>query len=267
MTELPLIQPTPLKLSVSKIKTFDQCAKKFHFTYILKMPRKEQDFHVFGKLLHKALEDFHQLYIKGWLLPANEAMKVAWQAAKAEFADKMTPQAIKDAFDILSKYLKLVASNPPTYLTNVLSTEEPFNFELTNNIILNGVIDKVSTDDDGMVHISDYKSTKDKRYLKDDWFQLMTYAFVVMHNKPEIERVRVSYVLLRHDFEHISKEVSREEAEAVKGEYERFAADIENEKEYQATVSNLCRWCDHLEICPQGLKSIGKEVRHGEIDW
>jgi RecB family exonuclease len=179
MENSTLIKTAPLKLSVSKTKTFNTCRKQFEFNYILHMPRKERDYLIFGSMIHKALEEFHQLYIKGWLLPANEAMKTAFKVAKVEYASKMTPSAIKDAFDILCKYLKWI-SDKPNELHKVIATEDDFKFPLTDNIILNGYIDKIKTDDDGLIHISDYKSTKDKRYLKDDWFQLMTYAFVVM---------------------------------------------------------------------------------------
>jgi putative RecB family exonuclease len=263
-----LIAPTqPLKLSVSKSKTWSHCKKQFQYSYIIKLPKVDRDYHLFGKILHKALEDFHQLYIKGWLLPANEAMKVSFQAAKAEFANKMTPEAVKDAFDILCQYLKMVASKPPTYLTNVKSTEEAFNFPLTDDIILNGFIDKIEIDPDGLLHISDYKSTKDKRYLKDDWFQLLTYAFVIMTRQPELEQVRVSYVLLRHDFERISRVVSREEVMAIKERYLAYAADIVNAKEYPANPTRLCGWCDFLDHCVEGKRVVGKQTTHGEIDW
>ena len=262
-----IIKTAPLKLSVSKTKCWNACKKQFQFNYILHLPKVERDYHVFGKFVHKALEEFHQLYIKGWLLPANEAMSTAFKLAKEEFASQMKPEAIKEGFDILCKYLNLVAHKPPNYMSQVISTEEAFNFELTDRIILNGFIDKVNTDDDGLVHISDYKTTKDKRYLKDDWFQLMTYAFVAMHNKPDMEKVRVSYVMLRHDFEEISKEVSREEAETVRQAYIDYARDIESADEYPANVGPLCRFCDFLEHCGPGMKSVGKEVRHGEIDY
>jgi RecB family exonuclease len=257
----------PLKLSVSKTKCWNSCKKQFEYNYILHLPKIERDYHIFGKMLHKALEDFHQLYLKGWLLPANEAMSTAFKTAKAEFGAQMKPEAIKEAFDILCKYLRLVSNKSSDYMQKVISTEEAFNFPLTDNIILNGFIDKVNTDDDGLVHISDYKSTKDKRYLKNDWFQLMTYAFVVMHNKPELEKVRVSYVMLRHDFEEISKEVSREEAEVVRQQYIDYARDIESADEYPANPTRLCGWCDFIDVCAEGKKFIGKEVRHGEIDY
>jgi hypothetical protein len=134
MENKTLIKTAPLKLSVSKTKTFNTCKKQFEFNYILHMPRKERDYLIFGSMIHRALEEFHQLYIKGWLLPANEAMQAAFKVAKAEYGSKMEPKAIKEAFDILCKYLKLVSEKPDS-LGKVLATEEAFNFKLTDNII------------------------------------------------------------------------------------------------------------------------------------
>ena len=53
-----------LRLSVSKTKTFLDCKAKYKFCYIEKLPRKDWDFHTFGKFCHKVLEDFHNAYVK-----------------------------------------------------------------------------------------------------------------------------------------------------------------------------------------------------------
>jgi putative RecB family exonuclease len=259
---------SPLKLSVSKIKCFSHCLKQYEFNYILRLPKVDREYHLFGKFLHLALEEFHRAYIKGWLLSSNEAMSVGWKAAKAKYADRMTSEALKECKEILSNYLKLVSERPKTFLTNVLSAEQEFNFPLSDKVILNGFIDKVQVDDDGMTHISDYKSTKNKKYLKDDWFQLLTYAFVIMNEKPDLEKVRVSYILLRHDFEAISKEITREEAMTVKDDYIRYAADIEATVEFPATTSRLCLYCDFLQTCESGKEAMfGEQTTHGEINW
>jgi ATP-dependent helicase/DNAse subunit B len=258
----------PLKLSVSKTKTFSSCAKQYEYRYVIKLKKPDKDYHTFGKCLHKALEDFHQAYVKGSLLLPHEEMFNAWKNAKAQYATQMTKEALKECFDILSSYLKWVSKRSPDFNAKVLSTEEAFSFPLTDNIILNGYIDKINIDNDGVLHISDYKSTKNKKYLKDDWFQLLTYAYVVMTNKPELDKVRVSYILLRHDFEHISKEVSRDEVMAVKQTYLDYARDIEQTMVYEANPTFMCKFCDYIEECSDGQKFIfGKQQTHGQIDW
>lgn len=258
----------PLKLSVSKTKVWNACKKQYEFNYILRLPKTDKDFHLFGKILHKALEEFHLAYINGCLLAPNEAMSAAWKKAKDKYASRMTPEALKECKDILTDYLLLVSKKPRSFLTNVLAAEQEFKLNLSDTVILNGFIDKVETDDDGMIHISDYKSTKNKKYLKDDWFQLLTYAFIIMQQKPNLEKVRCSYILLRHDFEYLTKEITREEAMTVKDTYLAYGLDIDNATEYPATTSQLCRHCDFLQSCSEGLAAtFGEQTTHGEINW
>lgn len=257
----------PLKLSVSKCKVFSSCRKKYEFNYVIKLPKVDRDYHIFGKCLHKALEDFHQMYINGWLLGSSEAMKIAWKTAKTEYASRMTSEAIKECFDILSGYLKLVSEKPKSFLTGVVSAEQAFDFPLADNVILNGFIDKVQIEDDGVLLISDYKSTKNKKYLQDDWFQLQTYAFVIMSQRPELKKVRAAYTMLRHNFENITKEITREEAMAVKDQYLAYAADINSATEYPATTSALCRMCDFIDHCKEGQAAVYGPQQYGEIKW
>jgi ATP-dependent helicase/DNAse subunit B len=257
----------PLKMSVSKSKCWDQCKKRYEFQYILKLPRKEADYHIVGHLLHKVLEDFHQAYIKGSTAPYNEVMKRAWKAAKIQYSPKLKAEAVKECYDMLASYLDWLSKQSSDFCRKILTTEEAFSFPLTDKVILNGFIDRVGVDYDGVLHIADYKSTKNKKYLKDDWTQLLTYAFVILNKRPDIDRVRVSYILLRHDFEHMSREVSRAEAMEVKQLYLDAARDIETTTTYEASPSPLCRTCDFLQECAVGKKTVFSEATYGETNW
>src|SRR5271169_6155263 len=97
-----------LRLSVSKVKCYDSCHKKFEYNYVLKMPRKEFEFYAFGKLLHKALEEFHLAYLNGSTVPYNKTMSAAFKVAKAEYKDKSTPEMLDECIQILGQYLKVL---------------------------------------------------------------------------------------------------------------------------------------------------------------
>jgi ATP-dependent helicase/DNAse subunit B len=85
-----------LRLSVSKTKCFLQCKKQFHFSYILKFPKKERDYHIFGKFCHKVLEDFHNAYINDHSeKPFNIEMGIAYKTALSEYGNKMTSEMKK----------------------------------------------------------------------------------------------------------------------------------------------------------------------------
>lgn len=258
-----------LRLSVSKTKCFNQCRKQFEYNYILKLPKKDHDYHIFGKFCHKVLEDFHRSYIKhNSTNPYNIEMSKAFKEALLEYKDGMTAEMKKDCWEIINKYLKIITENKKNnLLTNLIDVERNFSFNIGNNVILNGMIDRIQIDDDNVLHVADYKTTKNKKYLKNDWFQLLTYAYILVSEDPSIQKVRGSYVLLRHDFEYITKDFSIDEIMEVKEKYLEYANQIRNEKEYPATVQILCRYCDYVDICSDGRKMMDTSKIHGEVNW
>lgn len=257
-----------LRVSVSKTKTFAQCKKQYEFNYIHKLPKKEWDHHVFGKFCHRVLEVFHTTYIEGCLLPYNTVMTDAFKVAWSEYKDKMTPEMKKDCWDIIDKYLRLVVKDKKNNLpANVIACEKRFELPLTDNIILNGAIDRIQLDADNVVHVADYKTVKNKRYLKNDWFQLLTYAYVIVSEDPSVKKVRASYVLLRHDFEYITTEFDVEQIMGVKDQYIKYAEQMLAETEFPPTPSALCNYCDFLEHCPAGKSKAFGQAVYGEVNW
>lgn len=255
-----------LRLSVSKVKTFESCAKKFQYTYVLKLPRKEHDFFSFGKFCHTALENFHIAYLNGSTDTYDQTMTKVFKDAKQEYGPKMKPEMIKECFEILSNYLKIISTNKMHNLSvPIIAVEKNFTVKLNDQISLIGMIDRLQVDNDGVLHVADYKTTKNKKYLMDDFFQLLTYGFVLMQEDSSIEKIRASYILLRHNFELITQEFDRDTILEVRDKYIDYANKIINETEYSANPTRLCEWCDFIDICDQGKKQL-KRV-NGEIEW
>lgn len=255
-----------LRLSVSKSKTFIQCKKQFEFNYILKLPQKERDYLTLGKFCHRVLEWFHQQYIEGCLLPYNVTMSDAFKIGLVDYKDSMTPVIKKECWDIINNYLKLISKDKKIGFS-VTSVEKKFNFELEPNLILNGFIDRIQIDDDNVTHVADYKTTKNKKYLKNDWFQLLTYALVLMTEDPSLEKVRGSYILLRHDFEYFTKEFDRKQVLEVKSKIIDYANQIRNEKDFLPNPTALCNYCSFQEHCPEGLEKSYTKKTYGEVSW
>ncbi len=261
-----------LRLSVSKTKTFVDCKKKFEFTYIQKLPRKTWEHHTFGKFCHKVLEDFHNAYIKNDSKKLfNIEMGNAFKAAMVEFKEDMTPTMKKDCWDIINKYLLLISNDKKNNLSaNVIAVEKDFSFPIEKNIILNGFIDRVQLDADNVIHVADYKTTKNKKYLKNDWFQLLTYAYVILQENPDLKKIRASYILLRHDFEYITTEFLVPEIISIKDKYLDYANQIRTETEYAPNPTALCSWCDHLNSCSAGKDKVNQyqsDKIYGEVKW
>jgi putative RecB family exonuclease len=255
----------PFKISLSKAKTYEGCNKQYNYSYNLKLPQKERDFHVFGKLVHQVLEDFHRTFIEGCLLQTNVVMADAFNSACKKY--KVTKEAKDEAYSIIDKYLQIITKKKDE-LKSVVSVEKHFSINITDTIILNGQIDRIQIDKDNILHVADYKTTKNKKYLKNDWFQLLTYAYVIFLENPNVEKIRGSYILLRHNFEYMTKEFSKEEILGIKSKYENYAKSIAEDKLWKASPTQLCSWCSFLDICQEGKEFIQpKNIKYGAVSW
>lgn len=261
-----------LNLSVSKAKTFKECKAKFRFTYIEKLPRKERDYHVFGKFLHEVLEKFHKMRLSGDSRPDNKVISEAFKSAITNFGDKLTPEQIEESKNIIKQYLiKLDFDRKLNQESQVLDVEKEFYININDKVLLNGFIDRIQLDADGLLHVSDYKTTllldkkdlsipfnntdKYKRYKK-DIFQLKTYAYVLMLENPDIDKIRCSYMMLRHNFFLIEKVFTRAEIMEIGETFLDYADKIDEEKLYRASTSPLCGYCDHLDACAPGQEFV-----------
>lgn len=248
-----------LWLSVSKIKTFKQCKAKYRYAYIkyIKVD-KSWDHLNFGSVLHGALEYFHQFLLDGDSDDIHTIMQKAFKKILLEYKGKLDKEQKKEAFDILTKYLfvydSLLKNNK---LPNVLSVEDDFYIDI-DGIIFNGKVDRIQQDYDGIVNILDYKTNKKKVSLKYDKFQLLAYAYYLFLKDPNLNHIRSSYLLLRHDFEEIKVEYKRDDVSEFEEKMLSIRSSIESEKIWRPQPSPLCPYCDYLEICDEGRRSLNK---------
>lgn len=254
-----------IRLSVSKTKTYINCPKAYQFSYILKMPKKERDYHVFGKFVHKVLEDFHLAYIAGCTDSYPKAMTKYFKEAlqNEEFLGKLTPDQKAESKSILTNYLNIIKENP----FNVVSCEDKFELPIRDEkveVVLNGMIDRIQIDPDGVYHVADYKTSKTSQYLQNDYFQLLTYAFILINKHPEITKVRGSYVLVRNNFEHVTKEFEIDEIMTVVPKYLEYGYNMMTDQKFEPKTSPLCNYCDFQDSCEEGKK---KKLKIGETTW
>jgi RecB family exonuclease len=254
MSDLLPTASDQFRLSVSKSKSFNLCRKQYQFNYLLKFPKKDFPFHTTGSFCHLVLETFHQYYVDGCDLPHNAAMGNAWKVAWVKYKDKMTPEMKKECWELINQYLRLIADGKVNF--NILACEKPFSFLIDDNVILNGAIDLISLDKDNVVCVGDYKTTRNIRYLKNDWFQLLVYALVLHTSDPTITKVRASYIPIRHNYEKITKEFNLEEILGVKQTLIEYARQMKQATEFPATPNNLCSWCSFLDHCLEGKEQV-----------
>jgi len=253
------------KLSVSKTNTYLQCNKKYKFSYILKLPRKEFEYHIFGRFVHKALENFHLAIIAGDRRKDADIMFASFDDALQEFLPKISKDSKNLAIELLKQYLSQWEADKVK--TSVLEAEKVFNIGISNTLLLTGMIDRIQLDNDGVYHIVDYKTSKSAQYLKNDLLQLLTYAFVIYNEHPEIEKVRVSYIMLKLGSQYITKEFSLDQILSIKQMYEGYANEILSDQNFKANPGILCKFCEFADLCDEAKSYMSGLYKTGKMQW
>lgn len=237
-----------IKLSASSTKTFEQCPKKYFYTYIDKLPRKSWSHLTLGTFCHKTLELFHSKWKIDKNLELVTLMGECFSLARTEDEfSGMSGEQLEEAKLMLQAYL---ASMEKHGMPNVLFVEEPFKLNI-GKYLLRGFMDRVDVDADGLFHILDYKTTRNPAYLSGpgDDFQLLVYGLALKNKYPDMDKFRASYVLLRKGAKLITNEYSVYDIDKCEKKILDFGNRIENEQRWEKRPSALCSWCDFYSPC------------------
>ena len=251
--------------SYSKISSYKSCPKAYKFIYIDKLPRLDKPYFVFGSFAHSILEKFHKEFIDGSKDPIEIVMKKSFISALKEFKLKLTKEQIDEVFAIMQTYLDKLSQQDK--FPNVLSVEKKIWIELDNEIIFNGFIDRIQMDRDNVLHITDYKTTKNEKYLTDRT-QLLLYAYIMYLENKDLDKIRTSYMMLKHGMKLLEKDHNIDELIIAKNKLLEQCIIAKNDKLYRAKPSNFsCNFCDFLDRCDEGKALIYKKAKFGQIDW
>lgn len=238
-----------LVLSPSRVKTYEQCPRKYYYSYVEHLPRKEWDHFDLGHLAHGALEHFHENYRDDKNPPDNMAllMKTAFQKQwnSMETESKVADSAVEEAKKLLREYIRGLKSNGIG--SKILSLEKDFKLPLNKNYDLRGVIDRLDLDEDGIYHIKDYKTNKNPKYM--DAAQLRAYGIYLLDTYPEIDRFRGSYIMLRFSGMNISYDFNKEDVIKERKRLIEIGDRITEEERWITKPSRLCDWCDYKDPC------------------
>jgi len=273
-----------LKLSVSSMDTYSTCPKKYHYRYIEKVDieTEPQIATAFGTCAHLILELFHQKVTDE--TPQEDWPKIMAKCCKEAFASNEVDGAFldQDVWYPESKYKKKIESfllqkrdkipggifakdkvNGIIYirfmmqqyldklreegLPNVLYTEKDFKFEIRKGVVVRGFIDRVDKVSEDHLHVLDYKTSKNAKYLKE--FQLLVYAKALKLMFPNLKRITGSFMLLKHGFDEVSYELTDMEIEKCENKIVKSAKNILTEDKWIKKPGILCNWCDYKSIC------------------
>jgi DNA helicase-2/ATP-dependent DNA helicase PcrA len=251
---------TTKKVSYSQLNTYEDCPKKYKYSYVLRVPSKPHASLSFGSTIHNTLKDFYTLLkdsregFEGIVeKPTEEKLlelyDMHWLSQGYDSKDHEEKRRLSGK-NMLKKYYKdLYSEDQRPY-----RLEESFSVHVGESVFV-GKIDRIDIVNEGKekleVEIIDYKTGKVKNdaNIKKD-LQLPLYALFA-EQKLGLKVVAAKYIFVEHG-EVVEVDVSEERKEAAKN---RVVEIIENikEKDFAPTPGYLCRYCDYNTICEDAM--------------
>jgi len=243
-----------LRLSVSKVKTFDQCRRKYYYQYILKLPTSKNQYNALGSMVHLLLE----LMFKKWIASKYEAslpelLREAWfESQDSEEVTEATKYAVLDDAKGYAKQYCL------HYLANEVSKpvqcepkfELPIQIGPSLRIRIKGFIDRIDKIGERKYIILDYKTNGSAKYLDD--FQLGIYIAACLAGPYAGCSFDAAYILLKlnNDLKHMKnpnelykKQVDKMVDFAIKIE------EAETRQIFPPKPGPLCGFCEFKMKC------------------
>lgn len=247
-----------LKLSVSSMETYKNCPKNYHYRYIEKpdVEKIKWGHTEFGSCAHRILELFHERILKEDIDSSQYSilMKECFKAGVKEFDIRILEQHVwmpsgdMPGMLALRKVIQDYLDNLRAKgLPDVIGIEMPFSFHIDKNTLVRGFIDRVDRISPGVYGVVDYKTSKNKKYLKD--FQLLVYGEALRRMYPDVKTVHGSFVMLKHNSETKDYVFNIDDMDRCLSNIEKRAGFIDSDTTWVKKPSILCRYCDYRSIC------------------
>ncbi|MBY5161642.1 RecB family exonuclease [Salsipaludibacter albus] len=236
-----------VRLSFSRIDTFQQCSLRFRYRYVDHLPGKSATYLSFGTSIHAALELFHERTLFG--MPSQdellEFLYDHWDSSGyAEVSRDRQVDDYRRAQHTLQRYHQRVADD----YRPAADTEKWFELPVGDEALVVGSIDRVDVDDDGDLHVVDYKTGKlrDREKVRGS-LQLAIYALACEHLYGRLPAtVALDYVVAGVEVRVAVDELDLDGAREAIVDTARRVLD----EQYEPVPTRLCDWCDHQSVCP-----------------
>lgn len=246
----------PRTLSPSKVSTFTQCALRFRYSAIDKLPEPPSEAATKGTLVHAALErlftlepdDRTKAASRDCLAAAIDAIRTEEDFTGLELGPHDEAAFFADAEVLVENYF---AMEDPT-------TIRPIGIEMMlevprNGYALRGIIDRLELDDDGELVVSDYKTGRAPapQYAHKRMDGLKLYASMC-HEMLGRRPARVQLLYLR-DGTIVEATPTAQELDGMSRRVDAIWHAVERScatDDFRPKPSRLCDWCSFQAHCP-----------------
>ena len=238
-----------LKLSPYAIGIFEQCPRRYRYQYVERLIQKYRrpwPWLTMGANVHAALAQFLSVVPVAERTPATieKLLRDKWRRSRQGFADA---EQEREYGERALAQLRWFATTQPVDV-RPLMIERFHEAPVGEKLVLRGKIDRVDRDEDGSLHVIDYKTGKVPE--NPDTFQLLQYA-VILPRILDRPVTRASYLYLGGS-EWRTFPIDPDDVDRTVGAVLSIAGRIERETEYPVIVGRLCRYCDFLDLCEPG---------------
>ena len=254
----------PRHLSPTSAAMFRQCARRWRFRYVDRLPDPPGEAALAGTFAHRVLEDLLGLEPEDRTMDRAKALaKEAWPAmqADADFkALELDDDGVRNFKWVAWRAIEGLWDLEDPKTVKIVETETEVSVEI-GGVPFMGYIDRVEEGADGLV-ISDYKSGRapGRRFSRDRLEQVLLYAAALAElNGTLPARARLMYLGQRIDEAEVTPESIRDVTERLAATWEDLLRRTET-GEFPPEPGPLCGWCAFARHCPEGLAEV--ERRH-----
>jgi len=247
-----------MRTSYSALNTFQTCGLKYKFQNIDKIKTPKSKEAIFGTIIHSVLKFLHTPQaIPPTIEEVLEYYNNLWNSEIYE--DKQEEVAVlSNGVRILQDYY--AKNNPKNF--NIIDLETRFNLDITEDITLAGIIDRIDKLEDGSFEIIDYKTGKKLPSQQDidNDFQLSIYNMAITDRWPKLDQpIKLSLYYLKHGIKLSSLRTPEQIAQT-----KQIILDIIEEIKkgnFVPTPNALCDWCGYQKECPMFQHKFKKEEK------
>lgn len=260
--------------SHSRLSSFENCPKQFHYRYVLKIPAESESIEAFvGKRVHEVLERLYR-FVGEQKLPSIDRVLARFRANWDEAYEGARVRIVRNGLDV--KHYRDLGER---CLRNHYRRHYPFDGEETVGLEQNvtfqlddagryrmrGVVDRIARTADGTIEIQDYKTgarVPSQRTLDTDR-QLALYQIGLAHRFTDAPGVRLVWHFLQQGVTRVSMRTADQIA-ALRTRTIALIDRVEAEASFEAKPGPLCGWCEYRDRCQPGDGADARRPRDAE---
>ncbi len=259
----------PKYLSPSSASSYQECARRWKFRYVDRLPDPPGEEAVTGTFAHMVLERLMQEPVEARTVErAKKLARELWPSMEGHPDYRNLELDERGSLDFRIRGWNAIEGlwdlEDPNDVA-VAATERDVQVEI-HGVPFRGIIDRIDETDEGLV-VTDYKSGKapSERFSSNYTTQMLLYAAALT----ELEgRKPIKARLLYLGQKVVEVEITDENLEATIDDLRTtWLAIMESciTQEFPAVVGPLCGWCPFVAHCPEGTGEVLRRDREGTL--